>query len=266
MVRTSTQTEVKLLANRLARVNRLFDEESYSAYINSEPVSPDCLGNGSVVTQKRYFGSIEHHRKEIDRMAMHGGTLNELLRTKEAIDNLVDAWTEDNKGLVYTGIKIMKVPYNDIEDAVQEGWFSLYKTTIAFDFTRGFRFATYSMTCIIRAIMRNSVLSNKRRPIPFSHFGDETEFMHPAYNNPKLLQDDTSLRVEAMEGLLKEKEGGLTEREIEVVLRRFPTDQREPETLSIVGMRFGVSKERIRQIQNNALKILREGIEERVEC
>ena len=57
----------------------------------------------------------------------------------------------------------------------------------------------------------------------------------------------------------------LDKREQDIIRRRFGlVRDNEPETLSEVSKRFGISKERVRQIQSNALIKLREAA--RHEC
>jgi RNA polymerase sigma factor (sigma-70 family) len=52
--------------------------------------------------------------------------------------------------------------------------------------------------------------------------------------------------------------GLLTEREREVLVRRFGLDDGEPDTLEEIGESWGVTRERIRQIESHALKRLAE--------
>jgi RNA polymerase primary sigma factor len=59
-------------------------------------------------------------------------------------------------------------------------------------------------------------------------------------------------RNELIEKLL----GRLTSREQEVVRRRFGLDDHSPETLEEIGEDFGLTRERIRQVQVKALKKL----------
>ncbi|HQL02671.1 MAG TPA: sigma-70 family RNA polymerase sigma factor, partial [Synergistales bacterium] len=58
---------------------------------------------------------------------------------------------------------------------------------------------------------------------------------------------------EQLEGMLEE----LTEREKEVLRLRFGLEDGHPYTLEEVGKRFGVTRERIRQIEAKALRKLR---------
>jgi RNA polymerase primary sigma factor len=55
-----------------------------------------------------------------------------------------------------------------------------------------------------------------------------------------------------VEDLLK----NLNEREREVIKRRFGLENRESETLESIAKDFGITRERVRQIQNNALNKL----------
>ena len=62
---------------------------------------------------------------------------------------------------------------------------------------------------------------------------------------------------------LRQALGELTSREREVISRRFLTEDRD--TLADIGRTYGVTKERIRQIEKKALAQLREALDDRVE-
>jgi hypothetical protein len=53
----------------------------------------------------------------------------------------------------------------------------------------------------------------------------------------------------------------LSVRQQEVLVRRFGLQKLEPETLAEIGARFGITRERVRQIEAAAMKPLKEGIE-----
>lgn len=56
----------------------------------------------------------------------------------------------------------------------------------------------------------------------------------------------------------------LSENEREILALRFGLDDREPQTLDTIGQQFGVTRERIRQIEAKSLAKLRKTLEERV--
>jgi RNA polymerase primary sigma factor len=64
-------------------------------------------------------------------------------------------------------------------------------------------------------------------------------------------------------GLLREAFAGLNERETAILGLRFGLDGNKPKTLEEIGVRFKLSRERIRQIQDEALVKMRVRIEER---
>ena len=63
--------------------------------------------------------------------------------------------------------------------------------------------------------------------------------------------------------LVKQVLSTLTERESKILAMRFGLDDGKPKTLEQVGERFGVTRERIRQIQDEALQKMRVKMEER---
>jgi RNA polymerase primary sigma factor len=55
----------------------------------------------------------------------------------------------------------------------------------------------------------------------------------------------------------------LNENEREILALRFGLNDREPQTLGTIGRRFGVTRERIRQIEAKSLEKLRKILEDK---
>jgi RNA polymerase sigma factor (sigma-70 family) len=55
----------------------------------------------------------------------------------------------------------------------------------------------------------------------------------------------------------------LPERELQIIRRRFGFDEGREKTLEEIGAELGLTRERIRQLQNSALKRLRSRVEAR---
>lgn len=68
---------------------------------------------------------------------------------------------------------------------------------------------------------------------------------------------------ESDSGLVREVFETLSERERKILAMRFGLGDDEPRTLEEIGEHFGVTRERIRQIQEGALKVLRRKMEKR---
>ena len=84
---------------------------------------------------------------------------------------------------------------------------------------------------------------------------DESEFGHFLTDDTAPLPDDeaeTTLRKEALRRIL----GTLSQRERRVLEMRYGLDGQHPRTLDEVGRTFNVTRERIRQIENQSLKKL----------
>ncbi len=73
--------------------------------------------------------------------------------------------------------------------------------------------------------------------------------------NPSQALEDKNLR-----GNLEELYGVLDEREMQIISDRFGLDGEKPMTLEEVGEGFGVTRERIRQLQNGALDKMRKAL------
>jgi RNA polymerase primary sigma factor len=76
--------------------------------------------------------------------------------------------------------------------------------------------------------------------------------------------EDNSVRppVEQLENinifeLISEHFNRLTEHEQKILTLRFGLDDHEPQTLDVIGQQFGVTRERIRQIEAKSLEKLR---------
>lgn len=76
---------------------------------------------------------------------------------------------------------------------------------------------------------------------------EDTSYISPEVCTQKILQEEDVIRLI----------GILSEREREIIKRRFGIDNEEPKTLEQIGNVMGFSKERIRQIENLAIQKLR---------
>jgi RNA polymerase primary sigma factor len=86
-------------------------------------------------------------------------------------------------------------------------------------------------------------------------------------NFAEVVQDENAetpyqqLEEKTITRMLREMVTTLDEREATILRARFALDGGTEETLEEVGKKFGVTRERVRQIQNIALKKLRKMIE-----
>lgn len=182
-----------------------------------------------------------------------------------------DRIVQHNLGLVPTMIERARITGVDFSELISEGQMALLRSTGKFDCSRGFKFSTYACRAILSSISRSVALTVRHR----NHF--PTEF------DPDLQRgDELERRRETIEGdfvvelnaVLAANLADLTSAEKRVLMERFGVVPRgasrarkaepRPKTLRQVAQIFGVTKERVRQIQNKALSKLRSALEDRV--
>lgn len=172
------------------------------------------------------------------------------------------------------------------EDLIQEGRIGLINALNHFDLDRGLRFSTLAMW-YVRAALQDFVLRNYcivRGPTSASaklKFFSGQRATHASLDIPignedgatwaDILEDDGALPDEIAANIVDGERHGrkvkkalslLPERSRIIIERRILSD--EPDTLEALGTEFGISKERIRQIEAVALEVLRKALRVRV--
>ena len=146
-------------------------------------------------------------------------------------------------------------PQSNLFELISDGNMSLIRAAEKFDYTRGFKFSTYASWAIMKNFARSVPKAGRRRE-RFQTGRDEllevSEDLRFEGEEP-YRESDVTVR-QSIEHVLDR----LGPREREIVMRRFGLgDMPGPQTLEEVGRHFGVTKERIRQIEIRALNKLR---------
>lgn len=179
-----------------------------------------------------------------------------------------DEWTErwatvreyivkKNLGLVYSMLGRFSTKRADEDDLLSDAMLALTRAVDRFNPWRGYRFSTYACNVIARALMRRGKReSNYRRLFPVQH---DISFEHQESTT-----DDTNsdLYLERLRRALDRNIGELSEIECHILAKRFPDARGAKLTFQEIGSTVGLSKERVRQIQNVALAKLREVLTE----
>jgi len=144
-------------------------------------------------------------------------------------------------------------------ELVSDGNLSLMRAVEKFDYSRGFKFSTYASWAIIK---------NYARSVP----AESVRLDRFMTGKEKMLESSRDLRLPEEEGVRELDESvrqsieqvlhKLSPRERDVIERRFGLGGTGvPQTLEEVGRHFGVTKERVRQIEGRALDKLRHMID-----
>jgi RNA polymerase sigma factor (sigma-70 family) len=146
-------------------------------------------------------------------------------------------------------------PQANFFELISDGNMSLIRAVDKFDYTRGFKFSTYASWAIMKNFARSVPMEGVRRDRFMTGRDELLEMSHDLRfeGDTPYQEPDISVR-QSIEKVLDQ----LEEREREIVMRRFGLgDQPGPQTLEEVGKHFGVTKERIRQIETRALNKLK---------
>ncbi|MGE0755596.1 MAG: sigma-70 family RNA polymerase sigma factor [Pirellulaceae bacterium] len=177
---------------------------------------------------------------EFSRLIRRGETLrNELLRAFFRL-NLSIAGRFANR----------RHPFDEL---ASEGQFTLLKAVTRFDPERGFRFSTYAMHAIRRRLLRHMRGRQRERRVARPWIDElapvDTRRWTAAY------EQRVASAVEVVERLLAQ----LSSRERYVLRSRYGWGQEfEPRTLREIAEELSVSRERVRQLEERALRKLRE--------
>jgi len=168
-----------------------------------------------------------------------------------------------NMGLVLAMAKQGRYFGVEFTDLISEGSMALLRATDRFDYQRGFKFSTYACRAIIKSFSRAA-----RRYYQYRRFfTSQLDSVLEKDNYLEQLRDNIHQdKVEEVRTLFQHNTAHLSQTEQCVVALRFSlnTQSSSPLTLKQIGQQLGLSKERIRQIQNRALAKLRAAVEARM--
>jgi len=180
---------------------------------------------------------------------------------KRSIDDYRHRITRANLRLVVSIAKRHVGRASNFFEVVSDGNMSLILAIEKFDYSRGTKFSTYATWAIMK---------NYARLIPESHnhssrfvTGQDLalELATDTHVQPPWESDRRDVRELIEAGLIE-----LSEREREILRGRFGLgdENEQPVTLERLGRRFGMTKERVRQIERRAIARLRDTLSPRL--
>jgi len=139
----------------------------------------------------------------------------------------------------------------DEDDRLSEAMYGLARAVERFNPWRGYRFSTYACNAIFRSLVRRGKRHRQYRALfPVQH---DVRLERPS----ELPDSQAALYAERLSRAMSANLARLTELEATIIAERFPRDREDRLTLQKIADGLGLCKERVRQIQDLALRKLR---------
>jgi RNA polymerase primary sigma factor len=187
----------------------------------------------------------------------------EFLEWHRRFEHFREYLTRTNLALVLAMAKRTRLGDVDFAEIVSEGNMALIRAVDKFSVDRGFKFSTYACRAILKAFSRTAQKHSKQRtrfPVEFDPDMEKSDWVDKKRD---VVEEDC---IDELKQIVNRNLAELSDTEQTVLRRRFNWEQQEesPLTLEEVGKIIGVTKERVRQIQNKALAKIRKLMEEGV--
>jgi RNA polymerase sigma factor (sigma-70 family) len=186
----------------------------------------------------------------------------ELLHWNDVAERLREQIANTNLALVLAMAKRTRMSEVDFADLVSEGNMALLRAVDKFDCSRGFKFSTYACRAILKAFSRQGMKLSKYRqrfPTDFDPKLQKSDFLETRRGEQ---EQDAAAEVRR---IVAENAADLSDIERTIIEHRFGLEgegDERPMTLEQIGQIIGVTKERVRQIQNKAFEKIRGQLEE----
>ncbi len=201
-------------------------------------------------------------QNELGATEPNDGQSRELLRWYRISRQYREQIAETNLALVLAMAKRTRMSEVDFADLVSEGNMALLRSVDKFDCERGFKFSTYACRAILKAFSRQGMkLSKYRQRFP-TDFDPALEKSNHLETVRATHEKETAAEIKH---IVVSNLAELSDVEQTVIHHRFglnADEKHEPLTLEQVGQIIGVTKERVRQIQNKALEKIRLALEQ----
>jgi RNA polymerase sigma factor (sigma-70 family) len=209
---------------------------------------------------KKRLGELQ---RRVKRQGLDAQTAKDVLLWHRRFEHFREYLVRTNLALVLAMAKRTRLGRVDFAEIVSEGNMALLRAVDKFSIDRGFKFSTYACRAILKAFSRTALKSSRyhtRFPVEFEPDLEKSDW---ADRRREQVEDEC---IDELKAIVDRNLADLSAVEQTVIRRRFNWQQHEeaPLTLEEVGRIIGVTKERVRQIQNKALAKIKLVMEEGV--
>jgi len=206
---------------------------------------------------------LQKLQKKLLKDGIDKETAEQFLEWHRRFEHFREYLVRTNLALVLAMAKRTRLGETDFAEIVSEGNMALLRAVDKFNVERGFKFSTYACRAILKAFSRTAMKSSRHRTRFPVEFEPDLEKSDWSDRKRDIVEEDC---VDELKQIVDRNLAELSDVEQTVIRRRFNWQQQEenPLTLEEVGKIIGVTKERVRQIQNKALIKIRNVMEEGV--
>jgi RNA polymerase sigma factor (sigma-70 family) len=202
-------------------------------------------------------------QKKIAREGLTRELAEAFLEWHRRFEHFREYLVRTNLALVLAMAKRTRLGDTDFAEIVSEGNMALLRAVEKFNVDRGFKFSTYACRAILKAFSRTAQKSSRYRlrfPVEF-----EPDLEKSDWTDRRRDQVEEEC-IDELKTIVDRNLADLSSVEQTVIRRRFNWEQEDesPLTLEEVGRIIGVTKERVRQIQNKALAKIKNVMEDGV--
>jgi RNA polymerase primary sigma factor len=197
---------------------------------------------------------LHKFQQGVDPSRVKASELRTIENLREDIKAARDVLINCNQRLVYAQAKMRLALGETIDDLVSDGNISLMRAVEKFDYGRGFKFSTYATWAIMKNFARSipDAQTHKQRYVT----GHEAVF--DAKEDVRTDEQEVLAAADAAKSRVNHLLDHLDPRTREVIRMRIGLDGAAEMTLEQIGQHFGITKERVRQINVRGMKQLRE--------
>ena len=148
-------------------------------------------------------------------------------------------------------------------DLIAEGNIGLIKALDKFDGERGYKIISYSVwwirQTILEALAKRNASEDEDLPLDYEKpvASDDEEYQTNVTDDNYITEDFGENKEVAQSEAIKFLMDYLNQRERNTITKYYGLDGNKPKTLEEIGMEYGLTKERIRQIKNTSFKKMR---------
>jgi len=230
------------------------DVEAHMAYLYEKPLLTKPQ-EAHLFRKMNFLKHKLHKFKEtIDTSRVRVTELQKMETLSEQIKETRDLLIECNQRLVHKLATTHLQPGQSLDELKSDANISIMRAVEKFDYGRGFKFSTYATWAIIKNFARSIPDEHTHRQRYMTGHDEMFESRADVHTDEQELLATAEQAKRRVSRLLEH----LDSRTREVIRMRTGIDGSAEMTLEQIGQHFGITKERVRQINVRGMKQLRE--------